>query len=88
MGRIRVILICTIVASPSVGFEGIMGEEGSLVEDREDHAERPLLGNRVGDRQNSAVVQLAPAFVVLDGRNLGSYYRQVKSFAALPDLAS
>ena len=31
------------------------------------------------------VVQLSPVFVVLDGRNLGSYCYPVKSFAALPD---
>ena len=35
----------------------------------------------VGDRGDCAVVQLSP-------RTLGSYCRQVKSFAALPDLAS
>ena len=35
----------------------------------------------VGDRGDSAIVQLSP-------RNWGSYCRTVKSFAALPDLAS
>ncbi len=34
---------------------------------------------------DSAVVQLAPTFVVLDGRNLASYCRRFKSFAALLD---
>ena len=31
------------------------------------------------------VVRLAPVFVVLDGRNLASYCKLVKSFAALLD---